>query len=113
MERVCKHCGLYFGSIKSKQNHSPNCRSKKSNKSSDKQSTQSMRKVRPQRIEARDQKELLCAMAFQELEWHDINDVDFDGVENDILEITRLFGRMHKTRKMNIAFFLFSLKVVH
>ena len=72
-----------------------------------------MRKVRPQRIEARDQKELLCAMAFQELEWHDINDVDFDGVENDILEITRLFGRMHKTRKMNIAFFLFSLKVVH
>ena len=28
------------------------------------------RKVRPQRIAARCQKELLCAMAFQELEWH-------------------------------------------
>ena len=26
MERVCTHGGLYFGSIKSKQNHSPNCR---------------------------------------------------------------------------------------
>ena len=69
MERVCKHCGLYFGS-------------------SDKQSTQPIRKVRPQRIEVRRQKELLCAMTFQELEWHAINDVDFDGVENDIPEIT-------------------------
>ena len=27
-------------------------------------------------------------MAFQELEWHEIDDVDFDDVENDIPEIT-------------------------
>ena len=50
-ERVWKHYGLYFGSIKSKQNHSPNCTLKKSHKSSDKQSTQPMRKVQP-KIEA-------------------------------------------------------------
>ena len=28
------------------------------------------RKVRPQRVAARRQKELLCPMVFQELEWH-------------------------------------------
>ena len=47
-----------------------------------------MRKVSSQRIEARRQKELLCAMALQELELYAIDDVDFDGVENDIPEIT-------------------------
>ena len=59
-----------------------------SDQSRDKQSSQTMRKIRPQRIETRRQKELLCAMACQELEWHAINDVDFDGVENDVPEIT-------------------------
>ena len=49
MKRVCANCGLYFGSIESKQNHSPNCRSKKSAKSSDKQSTRAMRKARIER----------------------------------------------------------------
>ena len=34
--RICTHCGLSFGSIKSKQNHSPNCRLKKSAKCSNK-----------------------------------------------------------------------------
>ena len=46
-----------------------------------------MRKVGPQRIEARHQNELLSSMAFQELEWHVIDDIDFNGVENDIPEI--------------------------
>ena len=31
--------------------------------------------VRPLRVAARRQQELLCAMAFQELEWHAINDM--------------------------------------
>ena len=47
-----------------------------------------MRKFRPQRIEVRHQKELLCTMAFQELNWQAINDVGFDGVENDVPDIT-------------------------
>ena len=47
-----------------------------------------MNKVRAQRIGARRQKELLCAMTFQELEWHPVDEVDFNGVENDIPGIT-------------------------
>ena len=40
------------------------------------------------------QKELLCAMAFQELEWHAIDDVDFDFDDNqvDISEIAPKSG---------------------
>ena len=79
---------LYFGRIKSKQKLSSNCRSRKPIKSSDKQSTQPMRKVRPQRRESRLQKELYFAMAFVELEWRAIGDVDFDSVDNDNPEIT-------------------------
>eukprot|EP00794_Sanderia_malayensis_P004091 gene4091-4645_t len=29
-DRICKHCGLYFGSIKSRQYHSAFCRTKES-----------------------------------------------------------------------------------
>ena len=47
-----------------------------------------MRNLRPQRTEAHRQKELFCAMAFQYLEWHAIDDIDFDGVQNNIPEIT-------------------------
>ena len=43
-----------------------------------------MRNLRPQRIEAHRQKELFCAMAFQYFEWHAIDDIDFDGVQNNI-----------------------------
>ena len=46
------------------------------------------------KVAARRQKELLCAMAFQELEWHAIDDVDFDFDENqvDISEIAPKSG---------------------
>ena len=47
-----------------------------------------MRKVGPQRIDTCHQKALLSSMAFQELEWHTIDDIDFNGVDNDIPEIT-------------------------
>ena len=33
-------------------------------------------------------RELLCTMVFEDFEWHIINEVDFDGVENDIPDIT-------------------------
>ena len=43
------------------------------------------KKVRPQRVAAHRQQELLCVvMAFQELEWHAVNDVEFDGNVEDI-----------------------------
>ena len=49
-------------------------------------------KVRPQRVAAHRQKELFCAMAFQKLEWHAVDDLDFDHVEADILEIVHESG---------------------
>ena len=51
-----------------------------------------MRKVGPQSIEPRRQKELLFAEVFLEREQHTIDDIDFDGVENDIPEITHGSG---------------------
>ena len=75
-DRVCIHCGLYFGSIRSKQNHLAYCRSKALNANDEQQIR--TRKVRPQRVAAHHQRELLCAIAFQELEWHAINVVEFD-----------------------------------
>ena len=54
----------YFRSIKSKQNHSSYCQAKESPAVGDEQHA-GTRKVRPQRVAARCQKELLCAMAFQ------------------------------------------------
>ena len=82
-DHICKYCGLYFGSIKSKQNHSSSCRKKESTPSVN---IEQPRKVRPQRVAARHQKELLCAMAFQELEWHAIEDVYFEVDETEIPE---------------------------
>ena len=87
-DSICKHCGLYFGSIKSRQYHSAFCRTKDSLPVGNRTEA---RKVRPQRVAARRQNELLCAMAFQELEWHAINDVDFDD-ESDIPEVVPKSG---------------------
>ena len=50
------------------------------------------RKVRPQRVAARPQKELFRAMVFQQLEWYAVHDVDFDDAEADILEIVHESG---------------------
>ena len=85
--RLCYHCGLYFGSIKSNVNHSSYCRTK-----AEASTAAVTRKVRPQRVAARRQKELLCAMAFRELEWHAIDDVDFDDNQVDISEIAPKSG---------------------
>ena len=85
------YCGPYFGSIKSKQNHSSYCRTKESRAVGDEQHSRT-RKVRPQRVAACRQKDLLCAMAFQELEWHAADDVDFDDAEAGILEIAHESG---------------------
>ena len=50
------------------------------------------RKVRPQRVAARPQKELFRAMVFQQLEWYAVDDADFDDAEADILEIVHESG---------------------
>ena len=89
--RVCMYCGLYFGTIKSKQNHSSYCRTKESRTVGDEQHG-GTRQVRPQRVAAGLQKEMLCSMALQELEWHAVDDVDFNDAEADIIEIVHESG---------------------
>ena len=81
--KVSEHSDLFSGASNPSRItfHSLNCKSKMSTKSSDKQSTEPMWKVQTQ-------KELLGAMAFQELELHSIDDVEFDGIKNAIPEIT-------------------------
>ena len=37
-------------------------------------------RLRPQRVAARRQEELLCAFQFQELEWKELDDVDTEGL---------------------------------
>ena len=90
-DRFCMYCGLYFLSIKLKQNHSSYCRIKELRAVGDEQHGGS-RKVRPQRVAARPQKELFRAMVFQQLEWYAVHDVDFDDAEADILEIVHESG---------------------
>ena len=86
--RVWKQCGLYFGSIKSNQQHSAVCRMNESS------AVEKIvpKKVRPQRVAARRQQELLCVMAFQELEWHEIDDVEFEGNVEEISELAAKNG---------------------
>ena len=84
-------CGLYFGSIKSKQSHSSYCRTKESRAVADEEHG-GTRKVWPQRVAAHRQKELPCAVAFQALEWHAVDDIDFDHAEADILGIVHESG---------------------
>ena len=74
---VCMYCRLYFGRIRSKQNRSSYCRTMELCAAGDEQHGRT-RKVRPKRVAARRQKELVCAMASQELEWHAVGDVDFN-----------------------------------
>ena len=90
-DRVYMYCDLHIGSIKLKQNHSSYCRTKESRAVGDEQYG-GTRKVRPQRVAARCQKELLCAMAFQELQQHAVKDFDFDDAEADIIEIVHEIG---------------------
>ena len=88
-DRLCNYCGMYFGTIKSKQQHSTACKPKpKESKPNEKSANQiaEVKKVRPQRVAARRQREILCVMAYQELEWHAMDDVDFEGLD-DIREI--------------------------
>ena len=73
-KRICKLCGLYFGTMKSKNIHQEWC--KKGG-----QFETSTKKIRPVRVTARRQRELMCELAHQELEWFDDTEVDTEGLE--------------------------------
>ena len=49
-----------------------------------------LKKVRPKRVAARRQQKLLCVMASQEVEWHAIDDAEF---ESNVEDIDQLFPK--------------------
>ena len=84
-KRLCCSCGIYFGTIKAVNKHKRCC-----NQAG--QVVEEETRVRPTRIAARRQRELLCVMAMQELEWHAIDDVDADGLEEDVADVREEIG---------------------
>ena len=68
--RMCSHCGLYFLSLKAKSLHGVSCRVTES------RIENTTERVRPLRVAARRQRELLCVMGFQEIEGASMDEVD-------------------------------------
>lgn len=71
----CKHCGLYLRSINQKHNHYSCNKSKKSKISRGNEKEQT-NPVLPKLIAACLKGELFYVVAFQEIEWHAIEDID-------------------------------------
>ena len=79
-KRICSKCGKYFASLKSLKSHAASC----SSGSRDATSVVSRDLVRPQRLAAKRQRELMCVLRYmetEELEWHDENEVDTSGLQ--------------------------------
>ena len=68
--RMCSHCGLYFSSLKAKSLHEASCRVTGG------RIENTTERVRPLRVAVRRQRELLCAVTFQEMEWALIDETD-------------------------------------
>ena len=68
--RMCSHCSINFSSLKAKLLDGASCRVTES------RIENTTERVRPLRVAARRQRELLCVMAFQEMERALINEVD-------------------------------------
>ena len=86
--RLYSKCGLYLASVKEVSLHEQMHKRQKTTPSDipyeppSKQSTETVQtpRLRPQRVAARRQKELLCAFQFQEFEWMELDDVDTEGL---------------------------------
>ena len=85
--RLCSSCGLYFGTIKPNTLHKASCRV------TEVRTENVTERVRPMRIAARRQRELLCVMALQEMEWVSMDDVEGFDIENVDLMRYVLFER--------------------
>ena len=80
--RMCSHCGLYSSSLKAKSLHEASCRVTEG------RIENTTERVRPLRVVVRRQKELLCVMVFQEMEWAsmdaaDAEDFDLSNITDD------------------------------
>ena len=86
--RMCSKCRLYLASIRKVSLHEQMHKKQKTTPSDipseppSKQSSETIQppRLRPQRVAARRQKELLCAFQFQEFEWMELDDVDTEGL---------------------------------
>ena len=79
-QRMCSHFGLYSSSLKAKSLHEASCRVTEG------RIENTTERVRPLRVVARRQEELLCVMAFQEMEWASMDEVDAE--DFDLTNIT-------------------------
>ena len=68
--RMCCHCGLYFSYLKAKLLHGTSCRFTKC------RIENTTEPARPLQVAASRQRELLCVMPFQEMEWAFTDEVD-------------------------------------
>ena len=81
-KRMCNFCSYYCASIRSITDHMKTC-DKKVNNGIGQVST-SVPKIRPQRLAAKRQRELMCLVKYMEnheYEWHDLDDVDTTGLD--------------------------------
>ena len=86
--RLYSKCGLYLASIKEVSLHEQMHKRQKTTPSDipselpSKQFTETVQtpRLRPQRVAARRQKELLCAFQFQEFMWMELDDVNTEGL---------------------------------
>ena len=86
--RLCSKRGLYLTSVKEVSLHEQMHKNQKTtpfdipSEPSSKQSAETVQPphLRPQRVAAWRQKELLCALQFQELEWLGLDNVDTEGL---------------------------------
>ena len=82
-KRICNFCGHYCATIKSITEHIKTC-SKKGNSETNQVSNSVPAKLRPQRLAAKRQRELMCLVKYMEnheYEWHDLDDVDTTGLD--------------------------------
>ena len=77
---MCSHCGLYFSSLKAKSLHGASCRVTEG------RIENTTEHVRPLRVVSRRERELLCVMAFQEMDWASMDEVDAE--DFDLSNIT-------------------------
>ena len=73
--RMWSHCGLYFSSLKTKSLHGASCTVTEGH------IEKTAERVRPLRVAACRQRELLYGMAFQEMEWASMDEVDAEGFD--------------------------------
>ena len=81
-KRMCAQCGMYFCTVKAMPVHRRSCsddNDAKSEEASD--SCVATERVRPLRIAAIRQREALCVMQMQEMEWMSLDDIAYDDLE--------------------------------